>query len=946
MISFMRRLSAVVFLSLLAALTLGAQSPSTEFAPATTIPFDSAVKTGTLSNGFRYYIRENTRPANRIALRLAVKAGSVDEADDQQGLAHFIEHMAFNGSVHFKPGQLVSYFESTGARLGPHVNAYTSFEETVYQLELPTDRPDIVAKGFSALGDFAGGLTFEPAEVEKERGVVIEEWRNGLGAGSRIRDKQIPVLFYRSRYADRIPIGKPDIIRTAPPERLRAFYDTWYRPEVMALVAVGRVDTKQIENVIRSTFGTLKARAPRTTPPDTSVARHSELVSSVTADPEVTSSSVQLMRQRPREGESLVGDYRRDLAGRMFDRMLNQRLDELSRKPDAKFLSAAGGDAPLGRTLNAFSLSARVKDGAILDGLTAVELEARRAREFGFTASEFDLARRATLSFYQRAFDERDKTESAQFANEYVRNFLIAEPSPGIEYEFRLVRYVMNDITLDEITSVGRARMQDDSRVVLAISPQKTGLTLPSEAEFRTALSAADNAAITPPNWSDPVVPGELMPSAPAPAPVVSKRELPKVGVTAVRFANGVEAWLKPTDFKNDQVIFLMSAPGGASLASQADFTNATMAPGFVRLSGFGGLKALDIQKMTTGTSASTFPSMSPTMQSISGSCSPGGIETALQLLHLQFTAPGDDPDAFALMKRQLEAAIANRGQNPSQVFGERVALVNSSDHFTAQPLTAEKLASLDPEKMLAFYRARFSNAADFTFFMVGSFNLDEVIPLLARYVGTLPSTGTRTSKAAELGIHFPSTIQRVQVEKGREPRAQTIISFFADPPQADLAEHERIAAATMVLQLVLREVLRENLGQTYGVSVSLAQAASQRDTGHVRVAFAGAPENIQSMTDRVMQEVKRLQEQPPPASQMATVKETARRQNETNLKENGFWLGQLQSMRTLGLDPAEILTRASRIDALTPAAVQEAFRKYFPMERYTVVTLVPEKQQ
>jgi zinc protease len=945
MIDPMRKLSVVILLSLLAALTLGAQSPSTEFAPATTIPFDSVVRTGTLGNGFRYYIRENGRPANRIALRLAVKAGSVDEADDQQGLAHFIEHMAFNGSAHFKPGQLVSYFESTGARLGPHVNAYTSFDETVYQLELPTDRPDIVAKGFSALGDFAGGLTFEPAEVEKERGVVIEEWRNGLGSGSRIRDRQIPVLFYRSRYAQRIPIGKPDIIRTAPAERLRAFYDTWYRPDVMALVAVGHVDPKQIEGAIRTTFGSLKPRAPRQTPPDTTVSRHSELLSSATADPEVTSSSVQLMRQRPREGESLVGDYRRDLAGRLFERMLNQRFDELSRKPDARFLSAAGGDSPVGRTVNGFSLSARVKDGGILDGLQAIELEARRARDFGFTASEFDLARRATLSFYQRAYDERDKTESAQFANEYVRNFLVGEPSPGIEYEFRLVRRVLNDITIDEITAVGRARLNDDSRVVLAVSPQKPGLALPDEAELRTTLSTADSAAVTPPNWNDAVVPAELMLARPTPAAVVSKRELPKLGITVVRFANGVEAWLKPTDFKNDQVIFLLSAPGGASLASDTDFTNATMAPGYIRLSGFGGLKALDIQKMTTGTSAAVFPSMSPAMQSISGSASPGGIETALQLMYLQFTAPGDDPDAFVLLKRQLEAAIANRGQNPAQVFAERVGLVNSSNHFTAQPLTTEKLATLDREKMLAFYRARFSNAADFTFFMVGSFNLDEVIPLLAQYVGTLPSTGSPASKVADLGIHFPATIQRVQIERGREPRAQTVISFFADPPQDQPAEHERISAATMVLQLVLRDVLRESLGQTYGVSVSLAQAASQRDTGHIRVVFAGAPENMPSMTERVMQEVKKLQEQPPPAALIATVKETARRQNETNLKENGFWLAQLQSLHTLGLDPSEIASRPARIDAISAAGVQDAFRKYFPMDRYTVVTLVPEKQ-
>ena len=907
------------------------------------IPFDAAVHTGTLPNGLRYYIRENDRPANRVSLRLAVKAGSLDESDDQQGLAHFIEHMAFNGSAHFRPGELVSYFESIGSRLGPHVNAYTSFEETVYQLELPTDRPEILARGLTALADFAGGLTFEPAEVDRERGVVIEEWRNGLGAGSRIRDRQIPVLFYRSRYAERLPIGKPDIIRTAPPALLRAFYDAWYRPESMAVVAVGRVDPTELDTAIRATFGPLRARVQAQTRADTTVPAHAELLVSVTADPELTSSNVQLLRKRPREGERLVDDYRRDLVGRMFERMLNQRFGELSRKPESAFLSAAGGDSPLGRTLESFTLSARVKDGAINEGLAALEIEARRARDFGFTASEFNLAKREMLSFYQRAFDERDKTGSAQLANEYIRNFLVDEPSPGIDYEYRLVRQLMTAITLDEITSEARTRLADTSRVVIATEPQKPGLPVPGEGELRAALSAADTVAVAPPSSGDVLVPRELMPDKPPPARVASRRELPALGVTVVRFANGVEAWLKPTDFQNDQVFLSLSAPGGASLAPPADFSNATMAPGYVRLSGFGGLKALDIQKMLTGSSVSVAPSISATTQSISGAVSSNGIETALQTLYLFFTAPGNDPDAFALLKRQLDASVANRGQNPAQVFAERVAQVTTSNHYTSQPLTPDRVAGLDRAKMAAFYHQRFSNAADFTFFMVGAFKTDEIVPLLARYVGSLPSTGKRTSAVKDLGIQFPAAVQRVQVDKGREPRAQVALSFFADPAP-DAAEQERVTAATGVLQIVLRDVLRESLGQTYGVSVALAQSPSQRGGGHIRVSFAGAPENVQGMTDRVLQEVRRLQDEPPPPAVVATVKETARRQYETNLKENAYWLARLQALHSLGKDPSELVTRTARIDAISPSDVQDAFKKYFPLDRYVVVTLMPEK--
>jgi zinc protease len=942
----LRRSTLSVWLSVIVALTaLHAQAPS--FAQningQEVIPFDAAVRTGTLSNGLRYYIRENQRPANRVSLRLAVKAGSLDERDDQQGLAHFIEHMAFNGSEHFKPGELVSYFESIGSRLGPHVNAYTSFEETVYQLELPTDRPEIVTKGLTALADFAGGVVFDPVEVDKERGVVIEEWRNGLGAGSRIRDRQIPVLFYQSRYAERLPIGKPDIIRTAPPARLREFYDTWYRPESMAVIAVGAVDSKQFETSLLATFGALRASAPKTARADSSVPAHSELLVNVTADPELTSSNVQLLRKRPREGERLIDDYRRDLVGRMFERMLNQRFDELARKPEAAILSAAAGDGPLGRTLDAFTLNARVKDGAVDEGLAALEIEARRVRDFGFTPQEFNLARRAMLSFYQRALDEKDKTESAQLADEYIRNFLIDEPSPGIDYEYHLVERLMAAITVDEITAVARTRLADTSRVVLATAPQKPGLALPADSELRAVLSAADTVAVVPPSRSDSVIDFELMPNKPAPGAVVSKRDLPALGLTVVTFANGVEAWLKPTDFKNDQVIFSLSAPGGTSLAPPAEFANASMVPSYARLSGFGGLKAVDIQKMLTGTSVAVSPSISPTSQAIAGSVSPNGLETALQALYLSFTAPRDDPEAFALLKRQLEAAVANRGQNPAQVFRERVAQAVTSNHYSSWPVTAETVAGFDRAKMMAFYRERFSNAADFTFFMVGAFKIEDAVPLLARYVGSLPSTGRRTSAVKDLGIQFPATVQRVQVVKGREPRAQVALSFFAEP-SSDADEQERVGAATAVLQIVLRDVLRENLGQTYGVSVALAQMPSQRGGGHIRVSFAGSPENVPGMTDRVLQEVKHLQDEPPPAALVATVKEAARRQDETTLKENVYWLARLQTLRSLGRDPSEIVTRAARIDAVTPADVQEALKRYVPLDRYTVVTLMPEK--
>jgi zinc protease len=910
------------------------------FNPRDAIPFDQAIHTATLPNGLKYFVRQNARPEKRVALRLVVKAGSLEEADDQQGLAHFIEHMAFNGSAHFKPGALVSTFESIGARLGPHVNAYTSFDETVYMLELPTDKPEIVANGFLALADFAGGLTIDPVEVDKERGVVIEEWRGGLGAGSRIRDKQIPVLYLSSRYAQRLPIGKPDIIRSAPAARLRAFYDTWYRPERMAVIAVGDIDTQQIETAIRTNFAPLKARAPAAKLPDGTVPVPRQLSASVVTDPEVTQSSVEIVRKRRKDSEGRVADYRRDLVDRLMQDMFNERFGELVRKPEAKFLGASASGGGLGRTVETFSIGARVMDGKIEDGATAIAVEAKRVRDFGFSTTELERAKKWLSADYERAYHERDKSESGSFAQECLSYFLDGEPAPGIVYEYQLVKQILPGITVSETSEMARRLLSDDNRTVMGVSPQKPGIRIPTDADLKAALTSAEHVPVTA--WTDTAATGTLMEHKPEPGATLSRREIPELGVTVVRFANGVEAWLKPTDFKNDQVIFALESAGGSSLAPPSDYLEAAMSDQYVQRSGAGGIKAQDLAKLLAGKVASASPEVSLSTHSISGGASPADLETALQLLHENFTAPGDDPDAFALMTRQLDAAIANRDQSPGRVFGERLSQVNTCDHYTSQPLSSERIATLDRKKMVAFYHDRFANAADFSFFIVGAFKVDAVLPLLTQYVGSLPSTGHKTAQFKEVGLCFPKTVQRVTVKKGQEPRGQTVISFFADPG-TDPTEQENVAAATNVLQTALRDILREELGQTYSVSVGLDQRVPQHGYGRMEVSFGSAPENIDAMTDRVMKEIRRLQEEGPSADLTNRAKEGAKRAYETNLKQNGYWLRRLATLTMLNQDPTQILRRPDRISAVTPELLRDVFRRDFPMDRFTVVTLVPQ---
>jgi zinc protease len=944
----MRSILLAPLIFTLSAAAAGAQQTAPAQAPAgppialdDPIPFDAAVKTGTLPNGLKYYVRQNSRPANRVLLRLAVKTGSLDEADDQQGLAHMLEHMAFNGSTHFKPGELISYFESTGARLGPHVNAYTGFEETVYMLDLPSDKPEIVDRGLDAMSDFAGGLTLDPKEIDKERGVVIEEWRGGLGAASRVRDKQIPVLYYHSRYAERLPIGKPDIILNFPPERLRAFYDMFYRPDRMALVVVGDADPQKMIDAIQAKFGPLKPRDGNPVPRVNDVPLQKELLVSVVTDPELTQSSVSIIRKRPRQYERTAADYRRDLVQRFFEAMLNERFDELVRRPDAKFLGAGIFGGTLSPKVETVGLGANVQSGGLVAGMTAVGIEAKRARQFGFGAPELDRAKKRMAAQYERAFNERDKTESSSYAQEYLNNFLEDEPSPGIAYEYRLLQQVLPGISASEVSGLAKDLFADDSRVVLVTAPQKPDVKVPTEADVRSALQSVDSVAVTP--WNDTSTNRELLETKPAPAAVTGTRTIDDIGVTVVTFANGVDAWLKPTDFKNDQVLFSMYSKGGLSLAPPQDFPEASLSTAFVNLSGAAGLKALDLQKMLAGKLAGASPTMSLSTHGFAGSAAPAELETALQLLYAKFTQPGDDPDAFELLKKQLAAAVVNRLDNPDAVFGDKIEAVNTSDHYTSKPLTVDRVNALDRQKMVDFYKQRFSNAANFTLFMVGAFKVDDVVPLLARYVGSLPSTGTATAAFDDMKIHFPAAVVKAEVDKGSEPKSQTVISFFADPPP-DPEAQERISAATDVLEISLRDILREELGQTYTVSAGLSQRLPQRGDGHVEIVFGAAPENMDAMTARVFAEVKRLQAEGPSEDLLNRAKETARRNYETAMKQNAYWLGRLQTEHLFNQDPSLILHRTDRIDQLTRASIQDAFKTYFPLDRYTVVTLRPAK--
>jgi zinc protease len=768
----------------------------------------------------------------------------------------------------------------------------------------------------------------------------MEEWRGRLGAGSRLTDKQLPVIFQGSRYAERLPIGLPEVLQKAPRQRLLEFYQKWYRTDRMAVVVVGDITVAEAEKLITKHFAPIPAAKGTVANVDTSVPAHKDTLINMSTDPEAQGWSVSVAFKGKAEQDNTVRGYRKTLVENLVSQMLNLRLRDIARRPNAPFLGASAGTSGIGRSLELFEIEAVVPEGKITEGLGALMLEAKRMQQFGFSNEELTRAKAGLLAGYERAYKERETSESASYANEYVRHFLQKEPIPGMEFEYKIAATYLPTVTAEEVAALAKEFITEENRVVLGVAPEKKDVPPPSAETMRAAIARASSAPVE--RWAEATTGRELVEKPPAAGKVASRRTVPEIGATVLTLSNGVEVWLKPTDFKNDQVMFTAYAPGGVSLASEKDFKSASLATAMVGLGGMGGLNPVDLSKMLSGKIAQASPSISAYSQGISGSSTPKDLETALQLNYLAHTAPNMTPDVLELLKRRIAPSLQNRDQNPRAVFGDKVEQVNSSNHYTSQPLTLADVQSFNLETMRTFYSARFGNAADFTYFFVGAFTVDEITPLLEKWVASLPSTGKKTSAARDMGIKFPAAVVKEGVNKGKEPASQTVMQFFADPGFDEYEMHQTRAAAA-VLNIRLREILREELGGTYGVSVGFSNSPPIKGTGTMQIQFGSSPDNVDKLVAATLKEIERLKVEGPSADDVAKVKELERRDLETNAKQNSYWMGSMQTVHLYGWDPAGIARRDQRTERLTPDIIKQKFQKYFPMDRYTLVTLKPE---
>ena len=904
---------------------------------AAKLPFDPLVTVGQLDNGLRYYIMVNKLPEKRAELRLAVSAGSVFEADNQRGLAHVAEHMAFNGTTSFPKNELVHYLQSIGSRFGADVNAYTSFDETVYMLQVPTDTGAFLSKGIQILSEWANGVTFAPAEIDAERGVVIEEWRLRRGAGARMQDQQFPVLLKGSRYADRMIIGTLESLQGFTHDALRGFYREWYRPDMMAVVAVGDFDKDAVERMIRERFSGLPKAAPRDRP-HFPVPSHDSVYVTIATDREATNTSFSVYSILPRRDLSTLQGFRDRYVERLGLTMLNARMSELVQRPNPPFAFAAASRGYFVRSADSYSLFGGVREGGLAAGLEAALTEAERAMRFGFTQTEFLRALTNAQQQQQSLFAELSKRPSAARAAELLRHYLQDEDVLGSAGEYHMYQRLNPTITLEEVNRATRAVLAGTSVVITASAPEKAGVAVPTEAELLAVYRAVKAKQLEP--YRDSVISGPLLARTPLPAAITAERTIAEIGVTELTLANGVRVVLKPTDFMNDQVVLSATSPGGTSLVPDSLVISASFATTAANVGGLGELNAIDLRKLLTGKTASASVSIGDRTENVFGNSSAKDVETMLQLVYLRFTAPRRDSSAFVGFRQAMQAQLANANASPQKAFSDTITVTMSQGSPRVPVMGPELLDDIDLDQALAIYRDRFADASDFTFFIVGNFSVDSIRPLVQRYLGGLPSIGRR-ERGRDHGIVPPSGRVEKVVRKGVEPQSQTFMAFtgpFTYTPQ----DSYLMTSLGEVLSNRLIENLREKLGGTYSASARVSGGRESPQRFVASIQFGSAPDRAEELTQAVLAEIKALSETGPTQAELDKVREGQLRARETAIKTNFFWTSQLSTAYQYGDDPRDILAYDRLVAGLTAEAIRDAARRYLKQDNYVHVTLLP----
>ena len=914
------------------------------------LPVDKNVRIGQLDNGLTYYIRHNKLPENRAEFYIAQKVGSILEEPQQRGLAHFLEHMAFNGTKNF-PGDdkglgVIPWCETVGIKFGTNLNAYTSIDETVYNISnAPIDRTGVLDSCLLILHDWSNYILLKDDEIDKERGVIREEWRSRNSGMLRVYTDLLPTIYQGDKYADCMPIGSIDVINNFPYKDIRDYYHKWYRPDLQGIVIVGDIDVDTVEAKLKAVFADVQKPvnpAERTYYP---VTDNKEPIVAIGTDKEVDDPSIEIYFKQdatPDSEKNNVGYLASQYMTSMISSMLNARLSELVQSANPPFTRASSyySDFFVAKTKEAFALSASSKADGIETALKTLLQETERARRFGFTESEYARARANYLQSLESAYNEREKTKHGSYVREYVQNFLNGEPIPGIEAEYAMMNQLAPNIPLQAMNMVMQQLVPDSNQVVIIAGPAKEGLKYPTKEEVINLLKGMKDLDLQA--YVDKVSDEPLMKEAPKGGKIISEKEGDIYGSTKLVLSNGVTVYVKKTDFKADEIRMKGTSLGGKSIFPDKDALNFAVMDNVIAVGGLGNFSQVDLTKVLAGKKVSVNAGLGATTENVFGTCSPKDFETMMQLTYLTFTAPRKDAEAFESFKNRMKAQLESAQANPLSSINDSLQKAMYNNHPRVVMMKPEMVDQIDYDRILEMYNDRFKDASDFTFYFVGNIDLETAKPLIAEYLGALPAINRKeTFKDTKMSIR--KGVYKNEYAKEQQTPTATIVFLYSGKAPYTLKNDILLSFATQVLDMVYTEEVREKEGGTYGVNCFGDLQKYPKEQLLLQIVFQTDPAKKDKLAGIVVDELKKLAAEGPSDVHLQKVKEYMLKKYADNQKENGYWMNNLNDYFYYGMDMTEGYTDI--VNSITAKDIQKFVSDLLKQGNEIEVTMtVPNK--
>lgn len=911
------------------------------------MPIDPNVRVGQLGNGLTYYIRHNEMPKQRAEFHIAQAVGATLEEDNQNGLAHFLEHMCFNGTEHFPGKGIIEYFESVGVNFGGNINAYTSLDKTVYRLsEVPTYREGIVDSALLVMHDWSCAVSLLGEEIDSERGVIREEWRTGNTASRRAWKHSMQIMFPGTRYATRDVIGDTAVINNFSYDALRAYYHKWYGPDLQAIIVVGDIDVDQIEAKIKTLWSDVPARTNRGERPYVEIAENAEPIVGIYTDKEGQQTSIEMVIKHqpiPKALKSTDMGYIQDLIHSLIRSMLNERMTEIMLKADAPIAGASMGYYNFVPTMDAFDAEVVAKEGQERAALMVLLEQVEKLRRYGFTDDELERAKTNMLNRYEKFYNERNSTRNISYVNEYIGNFLEGDAIPGIETELNIVKSFLPMVSIDIINQIAAQYVTDENRIVVITAPEKESVVLPTEEQILNCLNGMEHLDIAKPVAS--VVDNNLVKKAPKAGKVKKTKTNAEWGTTEWTLKNGVRVVFKPTEFKQDEIQMSAYSFGGESLVATEDLASCDFATAAISFMGMGDYSMTDLQKALSGKIVDCDMSINANTESISGSSSVKDFETLLQLVYLGFTAPRRDEEAYQTLINLVENQLKNKESNPKAAFSDSISMMSTNYSERTILTTPENMKKVDLDKIMRIYKERFQNPADFTFFFVGNINPNdkETKRLILTYLGGLKTNKKAKENFVDNGVRAPQGIHKNYFSREMQTHtASNRIQYTSYDMPFSLATQLNMEMVGRILSTRYLESIREREGGSYGVGTYGYQQAFPVAKAALIMQFDTDPEKQERLMQIIHEEVNEIIANGPLASDLAKEKESMLKDFQEELETNGWWIDALDTYYKMGINTLGEYQAA--VEAITAETVQETLKKLVEAGNMFEVVMFPAK--